>query len=139
MKVSLIVLLLTLVIGGCAAAAKPKAEPERTLRPPAGTAPAAVAAMEEGNRLFAAHQWEPAKAQYETAIKTQPSLAEAHYNLALALDMLKDQVGARKHYIEAANLAPGHKVIWDAPPFQKHGDVQGLTSKDKNFMDAHPH
>lgn len=139
MKVSLIVLLLALVLGGCAGAGKPKAEPERTLRPPAGTSSVAVTDMEEGNRLFAAHQWESAKVQYESAIKVQPSLAEAHYNLALALEMLNDKAGAKAHYIEAANLAPGHKVIWDAPPFRKHGDVEGLTSKDKDFMDAKPH
>ncbi len=139
MKVNLMILLLVVVLGGCASAVKPKAEPERTLRPPAGTSSAAVTAMEEGNRLFAAHQWEPAKAQYETAIRVQPSLAEAHYNLALALEMLKDNAGAKAHYIEAANLAPGHKVIWDAPPFRKHGDVKGLTSKDNSFMDAKPH
>jgi Tfp pilus assembly protein PilF len=140
MKASLIVLSLTLVLGGCMSEAKPKAEPERTLRPPAGTSAAAATAVEEGNRLFAAKQWELAKAQYETAIKVQASLAEAHYNLALALEMLKDQAGARKHYIEAANLAPGHKVIWDSPPLRKHtGDIHGLTSKDNNFMDPKPY
>jgi Tfp pilus assembly protein PilF len=140
MKASLIVLLLTLVLGGCVSESKPKPEPERTLRPPAGTSAAAVTAMEEGNRLFAAKQWEPAKAQYETAIKVQPSLAEAHYNLALSWEMLKNDAAARKHYMEAANLAPGHKVIWDSPPLRKHmGDVHGLTSKDNNYMDPKPH
>lgn len=140
MKMSFIVLLSLVVLGGCASVVKPKAEPERTLRPPAGTSPAAAAAVEEGNRLFAAHQWEPAKVQYESAIKVQPSLAEAHYNLALVLEMLQDQAGAKKHYIEAANLAPGHKVIWDSPPLRKHtGDIHGIMSKENNFMDAKPY
>jgi Tfp pilus assembly protein PilF len=139
MKVSLIVLLMALVVGGCASMVKPKAEPERTLRPPAGTAPAAAAAMEEGNRLFAAKQWEPARAQYETAIKAQPSLAEAHYNLALALEMLHDQAGAKAHYIEAANLAPGHKVIWDSPPLRKHGNILLDPKLDDHFMTPKPH
>jgi len=138
MKASLIVLLVALVLGGCVSESKPKAEPERTLRPPAGSAPAAVTATEEGNRLFAAKQWESAKAQYETAIKAQPSLAEAHYNLALALEMLKDQAGAKKHYIEAADLAPGHKVIWDSPPLRKHGTVSDFKV-DENFMTPKPH
>jgi len=138
MKVSLVVLLLVLAIGGCATAAKLKAEPERTLRPPAGSAPAAVAATEEGNRLFVAKQWESAKAQYETAIKVQPSLAEAHYNLALALEMLNDKAGAKAHYIEAANLAPGHKVIWDSPPLRKHGTISDFKVDD-NFMTPKPH
>jgi len=105
------------------------AHEERTLRAPAGALPAAVAAMEEGNKLFAARQWEPAKAQYEAAIKAQPSLAEAHYNLAMVIEMLGDEATARRHYVEAANLAPGHKIIWDAPPFRVHGFVEGSKSK----------
>jgi len=100
---------------------------ERTLKAPPGTTPVAVTAMDEGNRLFADRKWEAAKAQYETAIGVQPALAEAHYNLALVYDVLRDDATARKHFIEAANLAPGHKVIWDAPPLRRHGDV-----------DAHP-
>src|SRR5689334_8937000 len=82
---------------------------ERTLKAPQGTTPAAVTAMDEGNRLFADRKWEAAKAQYETAIGVQPALAEAHYNLALVYDALRDDATARKHFIEAANLAPGHK------------------------------
>jgi Flp pilus assembly protein TadD len=112
------------LLGGCAALEKE----ERTLRAPAGTPPAAMAAMEEGNRLFAAREWALATVQYAMAIKAQPSLAEAHYNLAAALEMLGDDAGARRHYIEAANLAPGHKVIWDSPPLRQHGMVE---SKDK--------
>src|SRR5213594_3657000 len=108
MRRSLWVLLMGLLVSGCAAATAP----ERTLRAPSGTIPAAASAMAEGNRLFAARQWEQAKAQYEAAIKEQPSLAEAHYNLALVIEILGDGAAARKHYIEAANLAPGNKVIW---------------------------
>ncbi len=137
MKASLVFLLLMLVLGGCGSA---RVEFERTLKPPAGTPSAAVTAMEEGNRLFAAKQWEPAKARYETAIKTLPSLAEAHYNLALTLEMLKDREGAKKHYIEAANLAPGHKVIWDSPPLRKHGDVISNTPMlDDSYLTPKPH
>lgn len=95
----------------------------RTLQAPAGTAPAATAAMEEGNRLFAARQWAGAQAQYELAIKAQPTLAEAHYNLAMVLETLDQFGAARKHYVEAANLAPGHPIIWNSPPFRKHGIV----------------
>lgn len=96
---------------------------ERTLRAPTGTPVGAAAAMEEGNRHFGAREWALAKTQYETSIKAQPSLAEAHYNLAMTLEMLGDDAAARRHYIEAANLAPGHKVIWDSPPLRQHGLV----------------
>lgn len=100
----------------------------RTLRAPSGSVPAASAAVEEGNRLFAARQWEGAKVQYEAALKAQPTLAEAHYNLAMVLDILEQSGAARKHYVEAANLAPGHQVIWNSPPFRKHGIIDS-TSK----------
>lgn len=118
------VIIIALTLSHCATG---NVTQSRTLEAPAGTKPAAMAAMEEGNRLFAQRQWEAAKAQYQTAITAQPTLAEAHYNLALVYDMLRDDATARHHYIEAANLAPGHKVIWDAPPLRRHGDV-----------DAHP-
>jgi tetratricopeptide (TPR) repeat protein len=89
--------------------------------------------VEEGNKQFAAREWEAAKTQYVAAIKAHPTLAEAHYNLALTLEMMGDQAGAKREYIQAANLAPGHKIIWDSPPLRKHGDIgleTGTTKKD---------
>ncbi|MEE8612808.1 MAG: tetratricopeptide repeat protein, partial [Nitrospirales bacterium] len=80
--------------------------------------------MEQGTQLFAAHHLEAAKKEYEAAIKIQPSLAEAHYNLALTLEQLGNPKEARHHYLEAANLAPGHKVIWNSPPLRRYGNVQ---------------
>lgn len=130
MRAKMVVMIWCLMLlgfeGGCAGPMKE----ERTLRPPAGTVITAATAVEEGNRLFASRQWASAKAQYEAAIKAQPTLAEAHYNLALALEMLGEDGAARRHYIEAANLAPGHKVIWDSPPLRRHGLVDGTSKGD---------
>ncbi len=102
----------------------------QTLQAPSGAVPEAVRAMDEGNRLFATEQWEAARRQYETAIQIQPSLAEAHYNLALTLQELGNPKGARHHYLEAANLAPGHKVIWNSPPLRPHGNVQTKSESE---------
>ena len=33
------------------------------------------------------------------------------------------KAGAKPHFIEAANLAPGHKVIWNSPPLRRYGNV----------------
>jgi Tfp pilus assembly protein PilF len=127
---------IVMVVALTACATSPRLA-DRTLKAPPGTSPAAVTAMDEGNRLFAARKWDAAKAQYEAAINAQPALAEAHYNLALVYDVLRDDATARKHYIEAANLAPGHKVIWDAPPLRRHGDVDAHPrSSDTLFMPA---
>ena len=99
-----------------------------TLRPPSGTNPTARAALNEGNQRFAEGRWGAAKILFEQASKAQPDLAEAHYNLALALERLGEQEQARQHYIEAANLAPGHKVIWDSPPLKRFGNVRAKKS-----------
>jgi Tfp pilus assembly protein PilF len=74
-------ILALVVVGLTLAACAAPQRAERTLHAPAGTDPAIVTIMEEGNRLFKARQFEEAKIQYEAAIKAQPSLAEAHYNL----------------------------------------------------------
>ncbi len=126
---------LAIVLAGCAS--RPMAA-ERTLKAPANSVPAAAAAMEEGNRLFGGRQLEAAKLQYQEAIKAQPTLAEAHYNLALVYDFLRDDATAKHHYMEAANLAPGHKVIWDAPPLRRHGDVDARPkgAADTLFLPA---
>ena len=118
--------LVAVFVVGCAG----HSHQDQVLPPPASAESAVVGVMEEGNRLFTAHQWEAAKKEYEAAIKIQPSLAEAHYNLALALGQLGSPKEARHHFMEAANLAPGHKVIWDSPPLRPYGDVQSESASD---------
>ncbi|MFM8551245.1 MAG: tetratricopeptide repeat protein [Nitrospiraceae bacterium] len=143
MQKILMAICLVLVASGCAGPEKPRqtAVP-LTLKAPAGTQAAAASAVAEGNRLFAQEQWEQAKQQYEAAIKIQPDLAEAHYNLALSLERLGNKKDATAHYKEAANLAPGNQVIWNSPPFRKYGsqvERGGLMSKDKAYMDPKPY
>jgi Tfp pilus assembly protein PilF len=111
-----------LLLGGCAGG---RGTVETALAAPAKAAPAAAAANEEGIKLFYARQWEAAKSKFEEAIKAQPTLAEAHYNLGLVYDAVRDDRAARKHFIEAANLAPGNKAIWNSPMLRQHGDVLG--------------
>ncbi|MBX3237267.1 MAG: tetratricopeptide repeat protein [Nitrospiraceae bacterium] len=118
---------------GCATQQKEQAV---TLHAPAGTTAAVSQQLEQGNGLFKQQDWQGAKAVYEATIKAEPSLAEAHYNLALTLERLGDKAAARAQYIQAANLAPGNKVIWDAPPLRKHETTLGLEKK--SFMDANP-
>lgn len=98
---------------------------------PPGTSPAALRPMNEGNKLFRAKRFAEARVQYEAALKVQPTLAEAHYNLARSLEYLGDPTEARRHYLEAANHAPGHKVIWDSPPLRKYGkEAESVSTGD---------
>ncbi len=94
-----------------------------TLLPPGGATPEAVSSITKGNQAFAAGQWETARDHYEHVIQVQPDLAEAHYNLALTLDQLGNHADADAHYTQAADLAPGHSVIWNSRKFRRYGDV----------------
>ncbi|MCA9463627.1 MAG: tetratricopeptide repeat protein [Nitrospira sp.] len=105
---------------GCAT---DKPAPLVALEPPPNANELARTLLVEGNQLFMEGRWEAARRQFQLAIEQQSDLAEAHYNLALSLDRLGETAKAKKHYIEAANLAPGHKVIWNSPPLRRYGNV----------------
>lgn len=125
------VLMMTLV--GCASRQQSEVRP---LHAPSGTSAIVGQQWEIGNQLFAQRDWAGAKQTYFAIIQADPTVAEAHYNLALALERLGEKAEARKHYVAAANLAPGNKVIWDAPPLRKFDSELGLDRK--SFMDAKP-
>jgi len=105
---------------GCAS---DKPAPLVGLDAPSNTNPQVQALLTEGNRLFREGQWEGARQQFQAAVQAQPDLAEAHYNLGLAMNQMGDRAGAKPHFIKAANLAPGHKVIWNSPPLRRYGNV----------------
>jgi Flp pilus assembly protein TadD len=112
---------------GCASDKKPA--PLTTLAPPPNVDSQVLPLFTEGNRLFREGQWEAARQQFQSIVKQQADLAEAHYNLALSMDKMGDQAGAKKHFIEAANLAPGNKVIWNSPPLRVYGNVPDAPVK----------
>lgn len=116
------------VIGG-AGCVSDKPAPLTTLAPPPNVDTHLKQVFTEGSRLFREGQWEAARQQFQSAVELQADLAEAHYNLALSMDRMGDQAGAKKHYIEAANLAPGHKVIWNSPPLRQYGNVPDAPAK----------
>ena len=120
---------------GCASQ---KGTPTNVLAAPAGTSAKAAPSMAEGDRLFHAKDWAGASQAYQEAVAQQPDLAEAHYNLAVALDRMGKKDEAKKHYIAAANLAPGHKVIWDSPPLRETKSESGLTHDigKKSYQDS---
>ena len=105
------------------ACSKDKPAPLMVLDPPVYGTTQATILMREGNALFRAGKLEAARVQFQAAIQEQKDLAEAHYNLALTLDRMGNGQAAKQHYIEAANLAPGNKVIWNSPPLRRFGNV----------------
>jgi tetratricopeptide (TPR) repeat protein len=101
------------VIGGCASTPK---SAQTVLPAPAGTSAAAVRHHDEGILAYQQGQWESAKQHFEAAITASPELAEAHYNLGMVLYRLGALREGDAHFITAANLAPGDKIIWNSPP-----------------------
>jgi tetratricopeptide (TPR) repeat protein len=133
MKARFLVVLCLCGALGCASA---KAPPSSVLSAPNGSPADVIAKLEEGNRLFSAKDYAGAEQSYRQTIAAYPNLAEAHYNLAITIDRMGNRGEAKKHYLEAANLAPGNKVIWDSPPFRESGLTYEINKK--SFLDADP-
>ncbi|HTL61287.1 MAG TPA: tetratricopeptide repeat protein [Nitrospira sp.] len=118
---SLVLMLLVVVaVAGCAKKAKPLVP----LALDRASAPQAVALNEQGTQAYQARQFEAAKQYFSQAVTADPQSGQAHYNYALALNALGDVDVARQHFIEAANLAPGDKTIWDSPALHQYGNPQ---------------
>lgn len=123
-------------IGVLVACTSPIQKPPTVLSAPPGVAPAVATQMDRGNALYAAQKWDEAEQVYRQMIAVEPTLAEAHYNLATTLHRAGKIVDAKKHYMEAANLAPGNKVIWDAPPLRASSFNYDLSKK--SYLDPKP-
>ncbi len=78
----------------------------------------------QGAEAYKGAQFAEAKAHFAKAVAAAPMSAQAHYNLALAMNALGEAEEARQHFIEAANLAPGDKVIWDSPALRPYGNPE---------------
>lgn len=90
----------------------------------------AATLTEQGTQAYQAKQFEEAKRYFEQAVAAEPRSGQAHYNYALALNALGDSEVARQHFIAAADLAPGDKVIWDSPALSPYGNPEN-KNKDK--------
>ncbi len=133
MRFYLALVVLCGLAGGCVGQTRP---PVTILPMPGDTSAKAASAMTEGDRLFRSKDWAGAVQAFQTAAAAQPTLAEAHYNWAVSLDRIGNKVEAKKHYVEAANLAPGNKVIWDSPPLRETGLNHNL--RQKSYLDPTP-
>ena len=112
-----------LVIVGVISCSK-KARPLVPLALDRAAPPPAVTLTEQGTQAYQARQFDAAKQYFSQAVTADPQSGQAHYNYALALNALGDVDEARQHFIEAANLAPGDKTIWDSPALHQYGNPQ---------------
>ena len=114
-----------LLLLGSVACAKAKAKPLVPLALESGVKPQAVVLTEQGTQAYESRQFDEAKKSFSQAMDLAPQSGPAHYNYALALNALGDTEQARQQFLEAANLAPGDKVIWDSPALRPFGSPEG--------------
>lgn len=91
--------------------------------------PQALTLTEQGTQAYQTQQFEEAKRYFEQAVTEAPKSGQAHYNYALALNALGESEVARKHFLEAADLSPGDKVIWDSPALSPYGNPENKNKK----------
>ncbi len=109
--------------------------PPMPLPAPPEATQAAATHNKDGLQLFAEGKIDLASHAFQAALAEDPNMAEAHYNLALTLISTGSRDQAEHHFIEAANLAPGHKIIWDSPALRPYGSPR-LFPKEDAFDDA---
>lgn len=101
--------------------------------------PQAVVLTEQGTQAYQAKQFEDAKKYFEQAVAVAPQSGQAHYNFALALNALGEAEVARRHFLDAANLAPGDQIIWDSPALAPYGDPDTRKrTKDRPYGTERP-
>ena len=118
-----------LFVGGVACSIMSRAKPLVPLALESGVKPQVVTLTEQGTQAYQANQFDDAKNYFSQAVAAAPESGPAHYNYALALHALGDQEQAHQQFMEAANLAPGDKVIWDSPALRPYGDPQRPKKK----------
>lgn len=137
---SLVLALLFVSAGWTACSSKPQAKQLAPLALMEGGVKAqAITLTEQGTQAYQAKQFEEAKGFFGQAMETAPQSGQAHYNYALALNALGDTEAARQHFLEAANLAPGDKVIWDSPALSPFGNPStGKSYKQHDYGTSRP-
>ena len=113
-----------LLLIGAVACSKGKGKPLVPLALESGLKPQVVTLTEQGTQAYQAKLFDDAKNYFSQAVAEAPQSGPAHYNYALALNALGDKEHARYEFMEAANLAPGDKVIWDSPALSPFGNPE---------------
>ena len=75
---------------------------------------------DEGVSHYNQGHWDVAEVHFRKAVEADPSLAVAHFNLALALDKLNKHGEATQHFKKALELAPNDPQIAQSKILNAH-------------------
>jgi len=75
---------------------------------------------DEGVGHYQQGHWDVSEGYFRKAIKADPNLAEAHYNLGLTLDKMGKHEEATAEFKKAAELVPTNPAIKDSAILKKH-------------------
>jgi Flp pilus assembly protein TadD len=103
-------------IAGTAWADMGKAAP--ALKAAAGSK--AAAHIDEGIEHYNQGHYDVAQKHFMAAAKEDPKSAEAHYDLALAMDKAGDHKGATEHFKQAYDLGKSNPEIQNSPILKAH-------------------
>ena len=110
------------MVPGCAAPSSPLA-----ILPM--TSPAAARYNLEGIQEYQAGKWHEAKNRFESAIRADPDLPEAHFNMALTLHELGNHREAMIHFKRANELDPANKEIVKSSAYRNHLGLSSTLEK----------
>ena len=96
----------------------PAAEMAATLTAPEGSA--GQAENKEGVTHAQAGHWGVAEGHFRKALEADPKLAEAQYNLGLALSKQDKHDEATTAFKKAAEMAPDNTMITESPILKEH-------------------
>ena len=130
---ALVISFLLLCLAACSGTEKVKPRAPLALSP--GLPAAAIQHTEQGTQAYLQGRYDEAKVHFEQAVALAPTSGEAHYNLGLALFAIGASEQAREEFIQAANLAPGNKVIWDSPALRPFGTPDPTIKKETKGQD----
>ena len=115
-----LLLTLLMIVAGCDYGKSGGGAPagDSALMAPAGSA--GRMENDEGVGHYKQGHWDVAEGHYRKALAADAKLAEAHYNLGLALDKEGKHEAATASFKKAAELAPTNPAIKDSAILKKH-------------------